>query len=188
MEPIVFVHGIVGDKKQYQPIIKYLQKKGINNFYEFSYESRIGLHSIKVIAKELAEYIKKNVKEKNINIIAFSQGGIIALAYLKFYRNKHVKKLFTICTPHKGSKMAHILNWPGFIDLRPNSQLLKEIEDFVPTTETNIYSMYTPLDLVVFPGWNAKPKHGKTKMVLAPTHASAFYWPASKKFIYKNLI
>ncbi|MCX6718305.1 MAG: hypothetical protein NTY81_01735 [Candidatus Staskawiczbacteria bacterium] len=188
MEAIVFVHGIVGDKEQYQPIIKYLRKKGINNFYEFSYESRIGIHPIKVISKELADYIKKNIKEENINIISFSQGGVIVLAYLKFYKNKNVKKLFTICTPHKGSKWAYMLNWPGFIDLRPNSQLLKELEDFAPTAETNVYSIYTPLDLVVFPGWNAKPTHGKTKMVWAPTHSTAFWWPATMQFIYKNLI
>ena len=86
MDPILFIHGIGGSKKQYQPIIRYLRKKGINNFYEFSYESRIGLHPIKVIARELSEFIDKNIKKENIDIIAFSQGGIIALAYLKFYK------------------------------------------------------------------------------------------------------
>ncbi|MCX6722992.1 MAG: hypothetical protein NT094_02870 [Candidatus Staskawiczbacteria bacterium] len=188
MNPILFVHGIVGDAKQYQPIIKYLRKKGINNFYEFSYESRIGIHPIKVIAEELADYIKENVKEENINIIAFSQGGIIALAYLKFFKNKDIDKIFTICSPHKGSALAYLLNLPGFIDLRPNSKLLKELEDFTQGNKINIYSLYTPLDLVVLPGWNAKPKHGQTKMVLAPTHTSAFSWPSTMDFIYKNLI
>ena len=196
INPILFVHGIAGDTKQYQPIIRYLRKKGINNFYEFSYESRIGIHPIKIIAKELAEYIEKNIKPalngakktENINIIAFSQGGIIALAYLKFYKNINVKKLFTICAPHKGSKLAYLLNLPGFIDLRPESALLKELEDFAQTAEINVYSIYTPLDLIVLPGWNAKPTHGKTKMILAPTHSTAFFWPSSKKFIYKNLL
>ena len=199
MDPIVFVHGIVGDATQYQPIIKYLKKKGINNFYEFTYESRIGLSPIKEIAKELADYIKENIKptfakssgvakEENINIIAFSQGGIIALTYLKYYKNINVNKIFTICSPHRGSQLAYLLNLPGFIDLRPGSELLNELENFTKGNGIKIYSLYTPMDLVVLPGWSGKIKNGKTKMILAPTHAAAFSWPSTLKFIYKNLI
>ena len=188
MNPILFIHGIAGDAKQYQPIIKYLKSKGINNFYEFTYESRIGLSPIKEISKDLADYIKENIKEPDINIVSFSQGGIIALAYLKFFKNKKVNKLFTICSPHKGSQLAYLLNLPGFIDLRPGSTLLKELEDFTKGDEIRIYSLYTPLDLMVFPGWNAIPKNGHTKMILSPSHASAFFWPSTKRFIYKNLL
>lgn len=188
MNPILFIHGIGGSKKQYQPIIRYLRKKGINNFYEFSYESRIGLHPIKVIARELSEFIKENVKEKSVDIVAFSQGGIIALAYLRFYKNRNVKKLFTLCTPHKGSKWAIIFNLPGLIDLRPDSKLLKELEDFALNEKINIYSVYTPFDLMVLPGWNARPKYGKKKIIFAPAHPAAFFWPATMRFIYKNII
>jgi len=194
MSPILFVHGIWGDKKQYQSIIKFLKDKGFTKFYEFKYESRIGIHPIKAIAKELAEYVEKNVKEDNINIIAISQGGIIALAYLKYFfpisngKNIHINKLFTICSPHKGSLLAIILNWPGIKDLRPGSELLKDLEIFVKEGRVNIYSIYTPFDLMVFPGIMAKPIFGKTKMVLAPTHMLASYWPSTKKFIYKNLL
>ncbi|MCX6720101.1 MAG: hypothetical protein NTV36_03295 [Candidatus Staskawiczbacteria bacterium] len=188
MEPILFVHGLGGGEQHYQPIIKYLKEKGINNFYEFNYDNRIGLSPIKIIAKELAEFIDKNVKEEGITIIGLSQGGIIALAYMKYYPNKIVNKLFTICTPHKGSKLAKILNLPGIVDLRPSSKLLEELEVFVEESKTNIYSVYTPFDLMVFPGWNARSKFGKQKIVFAPTHPGAFSWPATLEFIYKNLL
>ncbi len=194
MIPVLFVHGIWGNEKQYQPIIKFLKSKGFSKFYEFKYESRIGIHSIKIIAKELAEYIEQNVKEDNINIVAMSQGGIIALAYLKYFlplpngRTIHINKLFTLCSPHKGSPLAMILNWPGIKDLRPGSELLKDLEIFVKEGRVNIYSIYTPFDLMVFPGIRAKPIFGKTKMVLAPTHMLAFYWPSTKNFIYKNIL
>jgi len=193
MEPILFVHGIGGDERQYKPLIKFLEKKGFNKFYEFRYTSRIGIHPIKVIAKELAEYINKNIKEENINIIAMSQGGIIALAYLKYYlpipngKNLRINKLFTICSPHKGSKLAKILNLPGIKDLRPKSVLLNDLEEFVKQGHVDLYSVYTPFDLMVFPGLNAKPIFGKTKMVLAPLHKLAFSWPSTKKFVLENL-
>jgi len=196
MNPILFVHGIGGNKKQYQPIIKYLKQKGIKNFYEFEYINKFGLAPIKDASKELAEYIDKNVKEKNINIIAISQGGIIALAYLKFYlprqvkagKNINVDKLFTICSPHKGSKLAKIADLPGFVDLRPNSVLLNELEIFGKENKINLYSIYTPFDLMVYPGWNARAKYGKRKIIFAPGHASSLSWKPAIKFIYKNLI
>ena len=186
--PILFIHGFGADKKQYQPIIKYLKRKGINKFYEFDYPNKFGIFPIKLAAEELAEYIAENVTEDSVNIIAMSQGGIVALAYMKYYKKKNVEKLFTICTPHKGSKLAKITNLPGFIDLRPGSKLLEELEGFAKDSKINMYSVYTPFDLMVFPGWNAKASYGKTKMIFAPTHPSAFYWPTTLEYIYKNLI
>ena len=188
MNPILFVHGFGGSKKQYQPIIKYLKEKGISNFYEFEYENKYGLAPIITVAEELAEFINKNIKEENLNIIGFSQGGVIALAYLKYYKNKNVEKLFTLCTPHKGSKLANIMKLPGLIDLQPNSKLLKELENFAGESSVKIYSVYTPFDLMVFPGWNARSTYGKKKIIFAPTHPVAFFWTATKKFVYNNLL
>ncbi len=190
MNPILFIHGIGGTEEQYQPIIKYLRERGINNFYEFNYKNRFGLTPIKTAAEELAEFIKNNVKAESINIVAISQGGIIALAYLKFYNTSDVKveKLFTICSPHKGSRLAKIFNLRGLIDLRPNSELLKELEIFVKENKINLYSIYTPFDLMVFPGWNARSKYGKHKIIFAPGHAASLSWPAMMRFIHKNLI
>jgi len=188
MKPILFIHGLGGDKKQYASIIKYLRAKGIDGFYEFEYESKFGLSPIKSIAEDLAEFIKEKVKEKTINIIAISQGGIIALAYLKFYKNINIEKLFTLCSPHKGSKMANIMKLPGLIDLQPNSTLLKDLENFVEQEKINVYSVYTPFDLMVFPGWNAMSKNGRNKMILAPLHPLVYSWPSVKQFIYKNII
>lgn len=189
MTPILFIHGFSGSKKEYQPVLKYLKEKGINNFYEFEYLSTVGLHPIKVVAKELDEFIEKNVKEKEINIVAISQGGIIALAYLKYfeYKKVSVKKIFTLCSPHKGSLLANVLNLPGLIDLRPKSNLLKDLENFIRDNKIDVYAVYTPFDLMVFPGWNAKTKYGKNKIIFAPSHPAAFYWPATFKYVYKNL-
>ena len=188
MNPILFIHGLGGGEQHYQPIIKYLRERGINKFYEFSYDNRIGLAPIKANAKELAEFIRKNIKEEAINIIGLSHGGIIALVYLKYYKNKNVEKIFTICTPHKGSRLANKINLPGIVDLRPNSKLLEELENFVKENKIDIYSVYTPFDLMVLPGWYARSKYGKQKIVFAPTHPLAFSWSATLKFIYENLI
>lgn len=187
MKPILFIHGFGGDRKQYASLIQYFKKKGINNFYEFNYDNKFGLAPVKVIAKEMADFISENIREEDINIVAISQGGIIALAYLKYYKNKNVDKLFTLCSPHRGSKLAKIMNLPGLIDLQPNSNLLNELETFMQENKINVYSIYTPFDLMVLPGWNARSKYGKNKIIFAPAHPLVFLWPSVKRFIYNNL-
>ena len=84
--------------------------------------------------------------------------------------------------------MANIMKLPGLIDLQPNSTLLKDLEHFVEQEKINVYSVYTPFDLMVFPGWNAMSKNGRNKMILAPLHPLAYSWPSVKQFIYKNII
>jgi len=187
MEPILFVHGLFGSKKEYQSILRYLRKRGFSNFYEFEYKNNWGQVGIKKIAKELADFVDKNIKEDSFNIVAISQGGIISLTYLRYSNKKLVGKLFTICSPHQGTFDAYLLNRPGLIDLRPGSELLKEVEEFGKQIKTEIFATYTPFDLTVFPGWYAKPRYGKIKMILAPAHPLAPSWPSTKKFIYKNI-
>jgi triacylglycerol lipase len=189
MNPILFIHGFAGSDEHYKPIKKFLKEKGIDNFYEFRYNNKFGLNSLKFAAQELSEYADKYIKEDHIHIIALSQGGIVALTYLKYFGNGkiNVDKLFTLCTPHRGSLLAHLFNWAGFVDLRPKSKLLLELEKFIKEEKMEIYSVYTPFDCMVFPGWNARAKRGKRKIVFSPTHPMALCCPAALKFIYKNL-
>jgi pimeloyl-ACP methyl ester carboxylesterase len=185
---ILFVHGFIGSKKEYQPIIKYLKKKGFNKFYEFCYLQNKGQVSIKEIAKELSGFISNNITEEKFDVIGISQGGIIFLTYLKYFKNKEVGKIFTLCSPHDGSLFAYFGKKPGFIDLRPKSNLLVDINQFVKNSNLEIFSVFTPFDLMVFPGWNARLNYGKIKMVLTPFHPLVFMCSTTKKFIYKNLI
>lgn len=185
---ILFVHGFGGSKNEYQSIKKYLRKKGFEKFYEFEYAKKYGQVSLREIAKELSDFISNNITENEFDAITMSQGGIIFLTWLKYFRNREVNKIFTLCTPYKGSLWAYFSKRQGFIDLRPKSNLLCEIDQFLRISNIDIYSVFTPLDLMVFPGWNAKSKYGKVKMVLALLHPLAFMWSATKKFIYKNLI
>jgi triacylglycerol lipase len=185
--PILFIHGFAGGKYEFRPIINHLKNKGFSKFYQFTYKKRFCQIPIRVIAKQLSDFVTSNISEDKIDIIGISQGGIIAEYYLKHFNKKEIRTLFTLCTPHKGSIMAYISGKPGFIDLRPRSKVLIEAEEFMKKSKTKLFSVYTPFDLMVFPGWNANPGHGKIKKVYAPLHPLAFWIPSTLKFISKNL-
>ena len=186
MIPIVFIHGFGGGAYEFQPIIKFLKKNKIVKFYEFTYDKNWGEVSIKDIAREFDLFVNKNIKEKVVNIIGISQGGIIARLFLQKNNSLSVKKLITLCTPHSGSLLAYLWSSPGFIDLRPGSKVLKLING--ENDNVIYYSVYNSLDLMVFPGTNAKfGKAKKNKMVISLLHPLTFWAKPTLKFILTSL-
>jgi len=190
MEPILFIHGFSGGRFHYLPIENYLKKKGIKKIYEFNYKKNFGQVSLREIAKELDGFIKENVKEKQISIVAISQGGLIAHCYIQNYKNK-VKKCISVCTPYKGTWWANVSSFlnSGLKDLSMNSNFIKEINAGMNKEgrKIKLYSIWTPFDIIVFPGVSAKLKGSKSKMVWAIEHHLAFWSFATKKAIYEFL-
>ena len=185
--PILFVHGFGGGRYEFKFIEWYLRKKGYTKFYEFYYIKNFGQVSLRKLAEELSEFVKGNIKEKEIDMILISQGGIIGLYYLKHFNRKKVGKIITLCTPYQGSLTAYLLPLQGFMELRPGSSLLREINSYILKKRIDLYCIYSPLDLMIIPGWYAVPSRGRVKKVLAPLHPLVFWWPSTLKFIEESL-
>lgn len=185
--PILFIHGFNGGRFEYQPLLKFLQKNGVDKFYEFTYEKKLGQASILEIAKDLDRFVSNNIQEQEIDVIGLSQGGIIFLVYLMYFGKIKIGKIFALCSPFYGSFWANFGQRVGVKDLRKNSKILVEVRDFIKNNNLQLFSVYTPFDLMVFPWQRAKPNVGKTKMVLAPLHPLALVWPSTKKFVLKNI-
>jgi triacylglycerol lipase len=178
--PILFIHGFGGGKYEYQPVIRFLKKHSNPVCYEFVYKDKFGQSSMKLIAEDLHKYIVKNIPEQELDIIGFSQGGIIARYYISHYSDKKINKCITLCTPHSGSLMAYVGFFPGIKELQPNSLLLKDLD----TGKAEYYAVYNPLDLFVFPGWHAKFKFAKeNKRVFALLHQLTFWNKRTLNFI-----
>lgn len=181
---VLFIHGFGGGKYEYKPVIKFLKDHGDFVCYEFEYNEKFGLTSLKLIAEKLHKYVSEFVKEPEIYIIGFSQGGIIVRYYIRHFSDKKVKKCITLCTPHKGSLIASVVGvFPGIKELQPNSQLLKELD-----TKTDYYAVYNPLDLMVFPGWRARLDCAKeNKMIFSFSHQLTFWRKKTLKYILSIL-
>ena len=190
MEPILFIHGFSGGRFHYLPIENYLKKKGIRKIYEFNYKNKFWQVSLREIAKELDKFIDNNVKEKQISIVAISQGGLIAHHYVQNHKN-NVKKCISVCTPYKGVWWATIFSFlnQGLKDLSIKSNFIKEINANMKkeSRKVKLYSIWTPFDIIVFPGVSAKLKGSKSKRVLAIEHHLAFWSPKTKKAVFRFL-
>jgi triacylglycerol lipase len=186
MKPIVLIHGFGGGAYEFKPIIRFLKKNRVIKCYEFTYNQKFGQVSLKSISEEFSAFIKKNVAEKEFYIIGISQGGIIARYYIQNSKDRKIRKCITVCTPHKGSLLAYLSWKPGFLDLRPGSKLLTELNKKKDTTR--YFCVYNPLDLMVFPGTNAiLDKAAENKRVISLAHPLTFWAKPTLCFILKKL-
>lgn len=182
--PIVFIHGFGGGSYEYKPIIRYLKKHDDPVCYEFCYKKKFGQVSLKVIAQELHEFILAHVTEPELDIVAISQGGVIARYYIAHYQDRKIRKCITLCSPHQGSLLAYIGILPGIKELQPSSSFLKELD----VKNAEYYAVYNPADLMVLPGWFAKLREAKeNKKVFSLLHPFTFSDRTTLKFIYNTL-
>jgi len=182
--PILFIHGFGGGKYEYKPVIKFLNNNGDHKCYEFVYKEKFGQSSLKIIAEHLHKYVAEHIAEPKLDIVAISQGGIIARYYISNYSDKKIDKCVTLCTPHSGSLVAYFGFLPGIKELRPGSQLLKNLD----TKKAEYYAVYNPFDLFVFPGWKAKLNCAKeNKKIYSALHQFTFWNKRTLNFILSAL-
>jgi len=183
-ETIIFIHGVLGNSREYLPIINHLKGHGYSSLYGFSYEENFGTISLTELAKRFDVFIKE-LNKKDLVIIGLSQGGIIAAYWLEFLGGKEIcKKCITICTPFYGSYLAYIAKLPGARELRPRSQLLRKIREAMKENDVDYYGIWNPFDLAVFPGIHAKMNIFKRgRRVNSALHNTTFHEEESLDFI-----
>jgi triacylglycerol lipase len=91
--------------------------------------------------------------DETFSIVGFSMGGLVARAYLRQQANpKRVPVFVSIASPHRGTWMAWLNNFPGVRDMRPGSAFLAAIDsDVARYSTTRWITIRTPLDLMILP-------------------------------------
>jgi hypothetical protein len=98
------------------------------------------------------------VRTSEVDVVAFSMGGLVArLAALppdcseKCRKRLHINRLFTISTPHRGSRLAGLLPVPHplMLGMQPGSQLLKRLDAGLKCADYQIVAYVRSGDFVV---------------------------------------
>jgi len=117
----------------------------------------------------------KIFKEKKIDILGFSMGGIIGRHWLqKFDGYKRTRRLISIGSPHKGTLMAQLIpKYPfrGISEMKINSKFLRELanNDFL-LDDIECINFFTYWDMMVFPSWWTNLNFGKKISVKVYKH------------------
>lgn len=160
--PILLVHGIVDNHTVFSPLEKALRRRGFSDLSSFDY----GLltSDVRATAQDLARAIAKLIDEsgyEKVHVIGHSLGGLISRYYVqRMGGHAHVHTLVTLGTPHQGTVLARAGSVVPLVrQLRPDSDLIAELNEPAPDCDTRFLAFHSDLDQLIVPSRNARIVH-----------------------------
>ncbi len=161
MLPVLLIRGLDHRDVALRPLQEKLQNEGFANVRVAAFTPRHGTESIELVAKqaeEVAQQLMKDTGSKQIDVIGFSMGALAARYVIQRLGGKtFVRKFISISGPQLGTWSAYVRMFHVAVrEMAPNSNFLKDLErDKDPFGKVELYSFYTPYDIIVFPAKNS---------------------------------
>jgi triacylglycerol lipase len=171
--PVLLVHGIWKTHTTFRRMARYLTERGFT-VHGIDLTPNDGSAGIDELAAQLAAFIEATFPAGSpLDLIGFSMGGLVSRYYVQRLGGlARVRRFITISAPHHGSTWAHLRKLPGYLHMRPDSALLRDLAgDVARLAELNFTSIWTPLDLMILPPVSSRLAVGEEVLVAAPLHA-----------------
>lgn len=174
--PVILVHGILGQRHLYWNVFKHRLKEADIRYHDCILPYGM-LGDMRIAARILKDKVDNALRHdgaSRVDLVCHSAGGLVARYYLMFLGgNKVVENVVTLGTPHQGTYFSYVLPVPILQiakQTRPGSHFLDEVngEGAIPPG-VRFYNFWSPLDGVVVPSHNSKFAGSKAVKVLV-TH------------------
>lgn len=149
--PVILLHGFAMNRTQWLWMARGLRKRGHGPMYGMNYFSLTRVDRAARRLQRFVEQVKAREGELAVDIVAHSMGGLVARYYLERLDGaKHVERLITIGTPHRGTRLGW-LGWalPAARDLLGSSALLTDLGPVRPGAKYT--SIWSRADAVIQP-------------------------------------
>lgn len=159
--PILLVHGMADNRSIFTLLRRGLRRRGFGRVLSINYSPLTT--DVRVAAVRLAEQVEVLVAEtgyERIHVVGHSLGGLIARYYVtRLGGDARVHTLVTLGTPHQGTFNAYAL--PSLLcrQLRPGSDLMRELDARALGCRTRFVAYWSDLDQMIFPQTNAVLEH-----------------------------
>ena len=187
------IHGLWNTSSIFSTISSKLDDIGIEYFAP-TLKHSYGVTSIIDLANKFDGLIlEKYGKEKELDILGVSMGGIIGRYWIqKFNGYKRTRRFISIGSPHKGTLIAQLVpKYPfrGISEMKINSKFLRGLanNDFI-LDDIECINFFTYWDLMVFPGWWTNLNFGKKISVKVYKHRNLVRSKSAVDKIIKEII
>jgi len=187
--PVILVHGIWDTKAIFKTLSAHLSQLGwpVHSLNLTPNDGSLGLD---LLAKQLADYISEAFDpEQAIDIVGYSMGGIVSRYYVQRLGGiNRVQRFITISSPHSGTLTAYSLPLPGYLHMRPDSDLLRDLnQDVTMLKRINFTSMWTPFDIMIVPAKSSQMPVGKELKLKVLLHRQMVTDPQSINALVEEL-
>ncbi len=159
--PIILVHGVVDNRSVFTMLRRGLRKRGFGRVVTLSYS--LLTHDIRKVAARLSDLIEQVVREtgyERVHVVGHSMGGLVGRYYVQVMNgDRRVHTLVTLGSPHSGTLPARLVPAPISRQMRPGSDLTKELDAPATGCRTRFVAMWSDLDAMIVPKRNARIIH-----------------------------
>lgn len=173
MNPVLLVHGFLDRKTVFRKMARHLTDQGWS-VHALDLLPNDGRKTLPELAQQVQSYVQQNFQPSQaIDLVGFSMGGIVTRYYLqRLGGNELVERYISISAPNNGTFFAHGLPLAGVRQMRPNSELLTDLNRDVESAlgKIKVTWMWTPYDLMILPADSSRLPIGKELKFSVPLH------------------
>jgi len=159
--PVLLLPGIDDTSKRFARLQTLLEQNGFNPVLTTQFIPPDGSISMEAMAGQVSKAVQglmQTSQMEQIDIVAYSMGTLAVRYYLQCLGGKQVVRRFiSIAGPHHGTLTAYLRKNAGCGQMRPGSPFLMDLNaDEDPWGKTEVFSYWTPFDLMSFPANTAR--------------------------------
>lgn len=113
---LLMVHGWMGRTTKWESFLAWMEEEtelSYSEYWTFGYNSS---QSINQNAELLANAIREDASGAQIDMVGHSMGGLVSRSMIESYGgDSYIHKLITLGSPHKGSPLAAIRKYLGYL-------------------------------------------------------------------------
>jgi triacylglycerol lipase len=169
---VILVHGINDSARAMSTLQRRLESRGYQAF-ALSLKPNNASVTFDVMARQLDAFVSANIPAgEKFDLVAFSMGGLVSRFYVQNMEGyRHVRRFVTISTPNHGTIWAWLSGRPGVKQMRPDSDMLRQLNSDVGTLASLGYtSIYTPFDLSIVPASSSRMAVAHNVVIICPLH------------------
>jgi triacylglycerol lipase len=190
--PLVLVHGLWDTPRIFEPLKRHLA--GRRPLLTPHLPHGLGQVPLAILAQRLDQQVAATIAaDRPIDLLGFSMGGVVARIWIQCLGgHRRTRRFISVGSPQQGSLNA--LPWParllpGIADMRCGSGLLRQLnQDLGGLEQVECCSFYTPLDLMVTPGWRAVLPCGRRESLPVWTHEQLIRSPIALERLSRELL
>lgn len=179
--PILLIHGIWDTTAIFNSMNTYLSERGwaVYSLNLIPNDGRVGLDSL---AQLIADFVTQTFDPSQpFDLVGFSMGGLVSRYYVQRLGGiDRIQRFVTLSSPHHGTLTAYALPLPGYIQMRPGSAFLRDLnQDAASLAKVNFTSIWTPFDAMIVPANSSEMPVGRQVKVNVWFHHQMVTHPQS---------
>jgi len=173
--PILLVHGIDDSGSRFARLSSFLTENGLGPVLAMDIHPPDASIPMEAMAGQVASAVQTLLQThsaRQVDIAAYSMGTLAVRYYIQRLGGKtRVRRFVSLAGPHHGTLAAYLRENAGCRQMRPGSAFLADLNrDEDPWGRVEVFSFWTPLDLMIFPAGTSRLTGAKNRRFFVLAH------------------